>query len=74
MGKDIWEAHLPDKRGIDLRGTPTHKCVCGNGLFVMIGSFEDSELAFYFLDAECLNCGNLVTLPTPVDSDEDSLI
>lgn len=38
-------------------------CVCGGDLFHMIGSFEDGELVFYFLDGECVNCGSLVTLP-----------
>jgi len=38
-------------------------CICGSDLFHMIGSFEDGELIFYFLDGECVNCGSLVTLP-----------
>jgi predicted molibdopterin-dependent oxidoreductase YjgC len=30
-------------------------------------SFEDYEIVWYFLDANCVNCGNLVTVPCPVD-------
>jgi hypothetical protein len=31
--------------------------------------FEDYELVWYFLDATCVNCGNLVVAPCPVDKD-----
>jgi hypothetical protein len=34
-----------------------------------MASFEDFELVWYFLDATCVNCGNLVTIPCPVDKD-----
>ena len=29
--------------------------------------FDNFELATYFLDMECANCGSLATAPTPVD-------
>jgi hypothetical protein len=27
----------------------------------------DYEIGLYFLDAECNDCGTLVTVPTPID-------
>jgi rRNA maturation protein Nop10 len=33
-------------------------------------SFEDYELAWWFLDGTCVNCGNIVTVPCPADKDE----
>lgn len=54
-------------RSLDLRGTPTHACLCGSLLFSVKCMFEDSEISLYFTDAECALCGALVTVPTPVD-------
>ena len=28
---------------------------------------ENGEIATYFLDMECANCGSLATAPTPID-------
>jgi len=56
-------------RSLDLRGTPTHACLCGSLLFSVRCMFEDSEISLYFTDAECVLCGALVTVPTPVDED-----
>jgi hypothetical protein len=43
-------------------------CICGCEVFLALVAFgEDKEIAFYFLDGECVNCGSLITLPTPVD-------
>jgi hypothetical protein len=54
---------------MDLRGHPIGDiCVCGSQLFTAILAFEYGEIAFYFLDGECLDCGSLVTLPTPIDN------
>jgi hypothetical protein len=61
---------LPDKFGTDLRGVgPVHVCPCGSQVFNVMASFEDYELVWYFLDATCVNCGNLVVVPCPVDKD-----
>jgi hypothetical protein len=61
---------LPDKFGTDLRGVgPIHVCPCGSQVFNVMASFEDYELVWYFLDATCVNCGNLVVVPCPVDKD-----
>ena len=61
---------LPEKFGTDLRGLgPVHVCPCGSQVFSVMASFEDYELVWYFLDATCVNCGNIVTVPCPVDKD-----
>jgi len=60
---------LPDIFGTDLRGLgPLHTCTCGSQVFNAMVSFEDYELSWYFLDGSCVSCGNLVTLPCPVDN------
>ena len=62
---------LPEKFGSDLRALgPIHVCPCGSQVFNIMASFEDYELVWYFLDATCANCGNIVTVPCPVDKDE----
>ena len=52
---------------MDLRGTPTHTCPCGCQIWNVKVIFEDHEIATYFLDMECANCGSVATAPTPVD-------
>lgn len=60
-------------KAIDLRGNPIGDiCMCGCDLFVMIGGFLDGEIAFYFTDGECAGCGSMVTLPTPIDGDDNA--
>ena len=62
---------LPDKFGTDLRSLgPIHACPCGSQVFNIMAAFEDYELVWYHLDATCVNCGNLVIVPCPVDKDE----
>jgi hypothetical protein len=59
--------------GADLRGLgPLHLCTCGSQVFNVAAAFEDYELVWYALDAECYNCGNLVTVPCPVDNPMNS--
>lgn len=53
---------------MDLRGTPTHACVCGCNVWNLKVMFEDSQISQYFLDMECANCGSLATAPTPIDN------
>jgi hypothetical protein len=61
---------LPEPFGTDLRAFgPVHVCPCGSQVFNVMASFEDYELVWYFLDATCVNCGNLVTVPCPVDAE-----
>ncbi len=61
---------LPKPFGADLRALgPLHVCTCGSQVFSVMAAFEDYELVWYFLDATCVNCGNLVVVPCPVDKD-----
>jgi hypothetical protein len=55
---------------MDLRGTPTHMCVCGSEIFDVKVVFDNYEISTYFLDMECANCGNLATAPTPLDREK----
>ena len=60
--------HLRDMPNqIDMRGEPTHMCVCGSEIFDVKVVFDNYEISTYFLDMECSNCGNLATAPTPLD-------
>ena len=66
---------LPEPFGADLRGLgPIHVCPCGSQVFNVMCSFEDYEIVWYFLDATCVSCGNLVTAPCLVDRDESDSI
>ncbi len=66
-----FRAKLPEKFGTDLRGLgPIHVCPCGSQVFNVMAVFEDYEIVWYFLDGTCANCGNIVTVPCPVDKDE----
>jgi hypothetical protein len=56
---------------MDLRGTPTHVCVCGSDAFYLKATFKDFEIATYMLDMQCANCGSLATAPTPIDYKQD---
>ena len=56
-----------NEQAMDLRGSPTHECVCGSNQFYIKAVFDNYEIAQYFLDMQCANCGNLLTAPTPVD-------
>ena len=59
---------VPDyDNAVDMRGTPTHVCICGCDIWNLKASFEDYQISTYFLDMECANCGSLATAPTPVD-------
>ena len=61
---------LPEPFGADLRALgPIHVCPCGSQVFSVLASFEDYELVWYFLDATCASCGNLVIVPCPVDKE-----
>jgi hypothetical protein len=56
---------------IDQRGVPTHECLCcGSNIFVIRASFEDYEVAAWFLEGECAGCGCPVTVPCPADDPE----
>lgn len=54
---------------MDLRGTPTHVCACGCDIWNLKVAFDDYQIANYFLDMECANCGSIATAPTPIDKE-----
>ena len=62
---DLGEEEEPT--ALDLRGTPTHTCVCGSDIWYVKAVFDNYEISTYFLDMLCASCGNLATAPTPVD-------
>lgn len=65
---NISEIPQPDyASALDLRGKPTHTCICGSDLWNLKVMFENNEIALYFLDMECALCGSKATAPTPVD-------
>jgi hypothetical protein len=59
--------HTKVQRSADYRGLPTHACPCGSALLKVACAFEAGEVVFYLLDAECFECGALLTAPTPID-------
>ncbi len=66
--QDVEEARKDEQApGMDLRGTPTHECICGSQVFYLKAVFNDYEIATYFLDMQCVECGSLATAPTPLD-------
>lgn len=65
--EDLLEEEEPVPTALDLRGTPTHTCVCGSDIWYVKTVFENYEIATYFLDMLCASCGNLATAPTLVD-------
>lgn len=66
--KEIKDLRPSDySNAMDLRGTPTHVCPCGCNIWNLKVIFNDSQIATYFLDMECAQCGSLATAPTPVD-------
>lgn len=67
--KDINDLKPSDyTKAMDLRGTPTHVCVCGCSVWNLKVMFEGNQISQYFLDMECAQCGSLATAPTPVDN------
>lgn len=55
---------------MDLRGTPTHECICGSRFFDVPVSFDNFEIATYYLDMRCVDCGSIYTAPTPLDREK----
>lgn len=58
-----------DPTALDLRGTPTHSCVCGSNVWYVKSVFENYEISQYFLDMICASCGSLATAPTLIDKE-----
>ena len=54
---------------LDQRGIPTHACLaCGCNVFVIHATFEDYDIAGWYLDGTCSCCGSPLTAPCPVDA------
>lgn len=68
--EEVEEDMDQQESALDLRGTPTHVCVCGSQHFYVRAIFQDYEIATYFLDMICAECGSLATAPTPLDREE----
>jgi ribosomal protein S27AE len=58
---------------VNLRGIPTRECpMCGGNIIKLDAIFdEEGEVSFYMLDAECSQCGTLLTVITPLDIARD---
>jgi hypothetical protein len=63
---------LPPIVAADLRMLgPVHACTCGCTVFVIFAQFDNYDISWWGLDAECSNCGNLVKVPCPVDNPDN---
>jgi len=59
---------------LDARGVPTHACPnCGHLVLKIKAMFENYDIALWFTDAECDDCGTLLTAPTPVDNPDNNV-
>jgi hypothetical protein len=41
---------------------------CGGDLLRIVVTFDNQEIAAYFTDAECIQCGSRFKCPTPIDT------
>ncbi len=58
---------------VNLRGIASSVCLnCGHLVFQVGCMFEDNDISQWFTDAKCADCGALVTVPTPVDDNENN--
>lgn len=46
------------------------QCVCGSTMWWAVVTFDEGEIASYFLDIQCFECGSRAKAPTPIDEDE----
>lgn len=66
----IHQAEEAEAKKMDLRGTPTHECICGSNVWRVGAIFQDFEISSYYLDMECMECGTYATAPTPLDREK----
>lgn len=66
---DQYKDNYDPNKAMDLRGTPTHECICGSTIWNIKAIFDNFEIVTYFLDMVCDNCGSYATAPTPLDSE-----
>ena len=67
----VWELFGGDTTNNLLFAGPTHECVCGNNVFLLLAWFEDKQIAGYFTEAVCSSCRSIVRAPTEADSEEE---
>jgi hypothetical protein len=68
LARLLSRAGVLDYSIVDMRSLgPVHVCMCGSRVFKVGCIFEDSDIAMWFVDAECAECGALVKVPTPAD-------
>jgi hypothetical protein len=62
----------PTGPGMDLGKTITSVCPCGSTLFRAIVTFDQDtyEIAGYYTEGECFECGTRLTLPTEIDKED----
>jgi hypothetical protein len=65
MTKHIDELNPHESPRFNLRGIPTHVCLCGCKVWNVKVMFEDNQISMYFLDMFCSACGSPATAPTP---------
>lgn len=61
---------------MDFRGIPTVECLnCQSRLLTISVEFDQETYTpvLWTLDAQCANCGALLTAPTPLDLPENKL-
>lgn len=59
----------PDYTGtMDYENQILHECpVCESNVWNIKATFDDYEIAMYYLDMECSICGTYAKAPTPLD-------
>lgn len=68
MAKSI-RALKPDYTGsMEYEDQVLHTCpICESDIWNIKATFQDYEIAQYFLDMECSSCGTYAKAPTPLD-------
>ena len=62
---------MSEDSSLDARGIPTHACPnCGGEIFEILARFEEYDIAMWWVNGKCHECGTWLTVPTPVDDPE----
>lgn len=67
MAKPIRQLKADYSGNLDHADEVRHECCCGSFVWTVKASFDDYELASYFIDMECAVCGSFAKAPTPLD-------
>jgi hypothetical protein len=72
LAKHVTEMRPDYSQAMDVRGAPTTVCPCGCEIWNLKTVFDDDgEIAMYFVDMECAECGTLATAPTPEGTEDE---